>query len=152
MTIFYYFLQSLPESMGLIALSLALARVSLRWGQILTGGVIISVISYVIRILPTAFGFHIPIMIFIIFLLIITFTRVKLSHAAIAVFSSFFALALLEYLVSTAFFIITQMTTSEAYANESLWSYLGLFQSALLIGISVLISRFIKPVEGLWKN
>ena len=152
MSTFYYFLQSLPESMGLVALSLVLARVSLRWGRILAGGAILSVTTYIIRSLPVTFGFHMPVMIFIMFLFIVKLTRVKLSSAALAVFSSFFILALLEYLVSTVFFAVTHMPPHEALANESLWSCIGLLQSALLISIAILISRLIKPVKGMWNK
>lgn len=152
MTTFYYFLQSLPESMGLIAMSLVLAKVPLRWGRILLGGAVISVVSYIIRALPVTFGLHMPVMIFILFMFINRLTNVKPSRTVLAVFSSFFVLAVLEYLVSTAFFAITHMDSTEALANETLWSYIGLIQSTLLIVIAVLLSRFFKPVQGAWKK
>jgi len=152
MNTFYYFLQSLPESMGLIALSLALAKVPLRWGRIVLGGVLISVVSYIIRALPVTFGLHMPVIIFILFMFINRLTDVKPSRTVLAVCASFFVLAVLEYLVSTAFFAITKMDPAEALANETLWSYVGLIQSTLLIVIAVLLSRFFKPVQGVWKK
>ncbi|MEN6460318.1 MAG: hypothetical protein ABFC94_02965 [Syntrophomonas sp.] len=148
----YYFLQSLPESMGLIALSLAIAQVPLRWGRILIGGIIISVISYIIRTLPVTFGFHIPVMIFVLFLLIVKFTNVTPSRTVIAVFSSFFALAMLEYLVSSIFFACSHLDAQQSFANKGLWAALGITQDFILIVLALVIPRFLKPSEVAWEK
>lgn len=152
MDTFYYFIQSLPESMGLLALSLAFARVPLRWGRILLGGAIISVVSYIIRALPVTFGFHLPVMLFLLFLFIVKFTMVKPSRAVLAVFSSFFAIALLEYLVTTSFCTVTGLDPNQAMANEVLWSKVGIFQAALLNIIALIVSYVLKPVRESWKK
>ncbi|MEN6327982.1 MAG: hypothetical protein ABFD18_17455 [Syntrophomonas sp.] len=151
MTTFYYFLQSLPESMGLIALSLAITKVPLRWGRILLGGVIISVISYIIRSLPVTFGFHMPVMLFVLFVLIVKSTNIPPSHTIIALFSGFFTLALLEYLISSAFFAYTHMDPNNAMANETLWTSLGVIQAIILNIIALVVQHFLKPVEASWK-
>lgn len=147
----YYFLESLPECMGLIALSLALALVPLKWGRIFLGGALISLLTFGIRALPVTFGLHLPISIFIIFLLIIKMTDVTPSRSIIAVFASFFTLALLEYLVSTGFFAISHMNSKQALADESLWTLVGIFQDVILIAIALIASKFLK-VKGAWKR
>lgn len=152
MKIFYYFLQSLPECIGTIALSLALARVSLKWERIFIGGFLLAVLTYGIRSLPITFGFHLPVAIFVIFLAITRMTDVKPSHAIIAVFSSFFTVALLEYIISTAFFAFTRMDLNKALADEGLWTALGIAQDIILIIIAIIIPHFIKPIEGAWKK
>ena len=152
MTTFYFFIQSLPESTGLFALSLALAKVPLRWGRIFAGGLIISIISYIIRALPVTFGLHMPVMIFVLFIMIIKLTRVTPSRAVLAIFSSFFVLALLEYLVSSVFFAVSNIDPNKAMANEALWAYIGVIQSTILILIAVFVSHYFRPVRELWKK
>jgi len=145
-------MQSIPECMGLIALSLALSRVPLRWGYIVAGGIIVSLIPFVIRALPVTFGLHLPICIFIIFLLIIKLTYVSPSRAVITVFSSFFVLALLEYIVSSVFFTLTDMDPHQAISNEGLWAAIGVFQSLILNFIALAIAYFLKPIKESWKK
>lgn len=151
MKIFYYFLQSIPECIGTLALSLALAKVSLRWGRILIGGTLLSIIIYVIRSLPIPFGFHLPIGIFVIFLAFTRMTNVRPSQLIIAICISFFTLALLEFLVNTAFVAYTHMDLEQAIANERLWALVGIAQDSILFIIALIVSNFLKPVEEAWK-
>lgn len=152
METFYYFIQSLPECAGLFALSLALAKVPLRWGRIVAGAAIISVTSFIIRSLPVTFGFHMPVMIFVLFILVVKWTNVKPSRAVLSVFSSFLVLALLEYLVSTAFFAVSRISPNHALADEPLWACVGVIQSTILILIAVVVQRFFRPIWGSWKK
>lgn len=152
MSPFYYFIQSIPESIGLVALSLAFARVSLRWGRILIGGVLISIVSYIIRSLPFTFGFHLPVMIFVLFLYMIKLTNVKSSRAVMVIFGSFLTLMSLEYVVTNVFLAISQMDLNEALDHQAMWAALGIFQTAILNGIALVVSRYLKPVQELWKK
>ncbi len=147
-----YFLQSIPESMGIVALSLAIARVPLKWAHISLAGILLAIISYVIRSLPVTFGLHLPVMILIIFMLIVKYTNLKPSLAIVAVFTSFFTLALLEYLVSGTFFAYTQTDPEQALSNEKLWSILGIIQAIILNIIALVVPRYLKPTEGAWKQ
>ncbi|HWP96607.1 MAG TPA: hypothetical protein VN426_07125 [Syntrophomonadaceae bacterium] len=151
MSTFYFFLQGIPESMGIIAISLAVARVPFRWGYILLGGVLLDIVSYIIRSLPVTFGFHLPIMIFLFFIGLVRLTNVTASKAIIAVLTGFFALALLEYCLSNAFFAYTHMDFEQAYANQSLWAAVGVVQALILNVIALVISNFLKPGGGAWK-
>ena len=153
MSIFLFFIQSIPESMGIIALSLALARAPLRWGHIFIGGLLLAVISYIIRALPVTFGLHLPVMIFVLFLLIVKLTNLTPSKTIVVVFTSFFTLALLEYLVSGTFFAYTHMDPEQALAHEKLWSALGVTQAMILNIIALIVAHFLKPTEeGSWKQ
>jgi len=152
MSIFFYFIQSIPESIGLVALSLAFARVPLRWKYIIIGGTILSILSYIIRSLPLTFGFHLPVMLFYVFLFIIFLTNVKLSRAVLAVFSSLFVLFLLEYIISTVFFAVSGMNLQEALAKEVQWAMVGIFQATCINLIAVFVSHFIKPIQESWKK
>lgn len=151
MNIFYYYIQSIPESMGLIALSLALAKVGLRWGRIFIGGVFLSILVYYIRSFHIGFGLHLPATIFVIFLAITRMTIVRPSRAIISVFSSLFILALLEYLINIAFLAYTHMEFKQALADKRLWALVGIVQDGMLFSIALIVSHFLKPIEGSWK-
>jgi hypothetical protein len=151
MSIFYFFLQAIPESMGITALTLAITRVPLRWGHILIGGTLIAGVSYFIRALPVTFGFHLPVMIFVLFMLVIKFTNVTPSKTIIAVFTSVVTLALLEYLVSSVFLAYSHMDAAQALKNENLWTTMGVIQAIILNIIALVVPRFLKPNEEGWK-
>jgi len=147
---FYFFLQGIPECVGLLALSLALARAPLRWGHILYGGIFLTTVNYVIRSLPVTFGFHLPVVIFLIFLLITKFTTIKPSKAIVAILSSLVVFALLEYCISTAYFAVSHADPQQVIGNQGLWAIIGLFQAGIYNMIALAAAHFIKPTEGLW--
>lgn len=149
---FYFFLQGIPECMGMVALSLAYARVPLRWDHILVAGILIAVVNYLIRSLPFTFGFHIPVMMFIIYFLVIKFTNTTLSRTIIALFSGLATMALLEFVVSNTSFALIKLDPQDIIANERLWAIIGIVQAIILNMIAVFVSRILKPVEGAWRN
>ena len=151
MSTFYYFIQSVPECMGLIALSLAFAQVPLCWGRIFLGGALLSLLTFGIRALPVTFGFHLPISIFVMFLLIVKLTQAPPSRAIIAVFSSFFALALLELIISNVYFAFTHMTYQQAIEHQASWAAVGVFQAFILNIIALIVARFFKSTRRAWK-
>lgn len=53
-----FFLQSIPESVGAFALSLALAKVPLRWGRVIVVGAMLSLIIFGIRATALPAGLH----------------------------------------------------------------------------------------------
>ena len=48
MSLFYFFVQGIPECMGMVAMSLAYARVPLRWGFIFIAGTFLAIVNYLI--------------------------------------------------------------------------------------------------------
>lgn len=152
MNIFFYFLQSIPECIGLISLSLTLSRVPLRWGRVLIGAVMLSIVVYIIRALPVIFGLHLPISILLMFLLFVIFTHAKPSNIIIAIFSSFMILTLLEYVFNSTFFAVTRLDPQQLDAYEGLWAALGVAQSLVLIIIAMFMPKYFRPIEGAWKN
>jgi hypothetical protein len=152
MSAFYFFLQGIPECMGVVAISLAYARVPLRWGYILIAAFVISTVSYIIRSLPLTFGFHLPVIMFLVVVFIIGLTKIPPSRSVIAVFLSLATLALLEYLISSTYFALSNLDPQDVIANERLWAIIGVVQATILNIIALLIARIIKPTEGTWRN
>jgi hypothetical protein len=84
--------------------------------------------------------------------MIVKLTSLKPSRTIVAVCSSFFTLALLEYLVSGSFFAYTGMDPEQAMSNENLWAILGIIQAVLLNIVALVVPRFLKPDAGVWKQ
>lgn len=148
----FFFLQGIPEGMGVVAMSLAVARVPLRWGYILLGGLVISGASFIIRSLPVTFGLHLPVVIFLIFIFIVGLTRTKPSRAIISIFTSVFALVLLEFMVSTVYLAYKHIDYAQAQADQVVWAAIGVFQALLLITVALVIPRFLKADQEAWKK
>lgn len=152
MSIFYYFLQSIPECVGVITLSLVLARVPILWKRILVSAVIFSSVTYIVRSLPLIFGMHLPIFILLLFLAIFVFTNVKPANIIVAVFATMMILALLEFVFSSTFFAVTQLSPQRLDTYEGLWAALGVAQSMVLVIIALFLPKYFRPVEEAWKK
>jgi len=138
--------------MGMVALTLAYARVPLRWGFIFIAAVLLAVVNYLIRSLPFTFGFHIPVMMFINYFLIIKFTKSTLSRTILAVFSGLATVAFVEFLVSNTSFALINRDPQDIIADERLWAIIGIVQAAILNMIALFVARVMKPLEGAWRN
>lgn len=146
-----FLLQGIPELSGELALSLALAGVSLRWGIIVAAGTGLALLIYVIRLLPFTFGIHTVIGILIMILLIKIATRVKTTTCFIVVFATFATLAALEFFISELFFSVIKLDPQSVISNNLLWKLIGLPQAISMIIIALLVSKYKKPTEGMWK-
>lgn len=146
-----YFVQSIPETVGIIALSFALARVQLLWRSIFTLGMVISLIIFAVRALPVTLGIHLPVGILLIYFFLVKKTYVSISKSFLVVFASVFTLGLLELLTHELFFTLTQIDVQDAMSNDMLWTLLGIPQGILLNILAVVIAKFLKPKQGLWK-
>lgn len=150
MDISYYFLQSIPEEMGVIALSLAVARIPLRWQRIILLAVVLSVITFIIRALPLTFGFHLPLSLLLILLFMVKTTSVSTSRCIMAIFISVFVLAVLEFLVGLMLSGLVDISPQKAIANESLWACIGIGQAVLLNLAAIVTAKIRKPLKDVW--
>ena len=146
-----FLLQGIPELSGELALSLALAGVSLRWGIIVAAGAALAVLLYIIRLLPFTFGIHSVVAILIMVLLIKIATRVRATTCLIVVFVAFATLAALEFLFSEFFFSVFKLDPQSVISNNFLWKLIGMPQAILMIIFALLVSKYKKPREGMWK-
>ncbi len=146
-----FLMQTIPESSGMIAFSLALTRVRLRWGIILSAGSVFAVIIYCIRELPVAFGLHTVVGMLLLAVFISKATKVLPSRSFAAVFACFALLALLEALMYEATTSLLNREIKDIMSDYLLWRIIGLPQALLMNIAAVLVSRYRKPLEGMWK-
>ncbi|HAG09863.1 MAG TPA: hypothetical protein DCK76_00305 [Desulfotomaculum sp.] len=141
-----------PEVVGVIALSLALGAVPLRWGRIIPAGFMLAIISYVIRNLPGVPLFtHLIVELLVLVLIISKSTKVPLSKSFIIVFSSTALLAILEPVIVEIFIWGSGMSIEALSSNNLLWLFSGLLQAFLMILAAIITTKYIKPDREAWK-
>lgn len=144
-------LQGTIETSGLIALSLALAKTPVLWGRVIPVAILVTIVIWIIRLLPVTFGLHMIAAMLIYIFLIVRTTHNTIPKAFVVVLASISVLALLEMSISSLYFIVTKTTPEQVIANDLMWKLLGLPQGVILILLSLLVSRIIRPAQGMWK-
>jgi len=146
-----FFVQGIPEVSGVVACSLALARVKLRWGVILVFASILTGVIYIVRGLPFTFGLHTVTGILLRILFIIKVTRVPPSTSFIVVFAGYTLLALLEVIMYELIGNLLNTEVSQLLLNDYTQMLLGVPQALTIVAIALVIAKYRKPLEGMWK-
>ncbi len=147
-----FLIPGVPEVAGVIALSLALGAVPLRWGRIIPAGLVMAVLFYAIRILPGVPLFtHMVVGLLIVVFIIAKTTKVPLSKSFIIVFTSMALLAILEPVIFEVFTWVSGMSAEAFSSNNLLWLFSGLLQAFFMILAAIITTRYIKPDREAWK-
>ncbi|GBF32301.1 hypothetical protein DCCM_0495 [Desulfocucumis palustris] len=149
--ILLFFVQGFPESIGICAFSLALARVKLRWGIILPAAFVMTAIILALRSMPITFGLHTVASILLLALFIAMSTRVPPSKCFLVVFASFDMLVLLEYTILEEAVRLLNTDVNDLMSNAFLWKLTTLPQAILMIIFALLFSKYRKPLKDLWR-
>ena len=130
-------------------LSLAIARIPLRWGIIIPLSIVMSLVIYIIRSSPFSFGLHTLVLILLLVIFIAKTTSVSPSMSFLAVFISTSALAGLEYFFLNLFLAITNLDLQAVMADPVLWAVMGTPQVVVMILLGVLVAHYLKSTK-LW--
>jgi len=149
--ILLFFMQGIPEVMGIVAFSLALARVPLRWGIIALAGTSLTIIIYVIRSVQITFGIHTVAAIVLLAVFIIKTTRTSPINGFVAAFSSLTILTIVELFIEKLFLFITKLDQQVFVSNDLLWKLVALPQAILMILFAVIISKYIAADRDAWR-
>jgi len=132
---------------GVIAFSLAIAKIPINWGKTILVGVIMAVLSYVLRSLSFFFGLHTLMILFLIMYYISRSGNVHIVKSFLVTFAGAITLGVLEYATNTTFFLLTGMTQEDLTYNQILWATLGMPQAILIILLTIIVSRVFKPEQ-----
>lgn len=146
-----FLLQGIPELSGVIALSLALAKVPLRWGRIIAGGTILAVVIFLIRTFSFTFGLHTVALLLLTVILITTVTRVPPTKAFVVALISIIFLGFFELIITKVLFTLLKLDPQQVISNYLVWKLLSLPQAVIMIFVALLIPRFITPEKDVWK-
>lgn len=149
--VFLFLLHGIPEITGLLACSLALARVDFRWGIIIAAACVFAAIIYLVRSLPLTFGLHTVIAILLYALFIAKATRVPPSTSFMVVFATMTFLFLVEVPMSVLYVALLETGISKFLTAEVIWHLAGLPQAILLITGALFISKHRKPLQDMWR-
>jgi hypothetical protein len=146
-----FLVQGIPESSGVIALSLALARVPLRWGRIITAGTVMAVIAFFIRTSSFAAGLHTVAGLLLTVVIITTATRVSPTKAFVVTSISIIILGFLEMIIFRIYSALKILEPQLTMSSDPPQRLLALPQAAIIIFAALLIPRFMTPEQDVWK-
>lgn len=146
-----FLLQGIPEMSGVVALSLALARVLLHWGRIIAAGTVMAIIIFFIRTSSFAAGLHTVATLLLMVILITTATRVPPTKAFVVSLISLIFLGFLELIITEVLFTLLKLDPQQVISNYLIWKLLSLPQAAIMIFVALLIPRFMTPKQDVWK-
>jgi hypothetical protein len=146
-----FLVQGIPESSGIIALSLALARVPLRWGRIIAAGTVVAVIMFFIRTSSFAAGLHTVAGLLLTVVIITTATRVPPTKALVVASISIIILGFLEMIIFRIYFVLKILDPQLTMSSDLLQRLLALPMDAIIIFIALLIPRFMTSKQDVWK-
>ncbi len=148
---FIFFLQGIPETIGTIALSLAMARIPIRWGPVVLAGSLISVTGCIIKWLPVTLGLHSIAMLLLTTFFILKATRVSSAKGFITITASVAILIFLEIMIHLSLVNFTDLDLKNIEQDSLLWFLIGLPQAIILFIIALIVRRIKEPVPGGWK-
>ncbi|MGB9803860.1 hypothetical protein [Desulfofundulus sp.] len=131
-------LQSIPESIIILALGLTLMGVELKWRRIVPAAVLSSLCSYFVRELPIPYGIHTLIGIIVIAALIVIFFRTSVPVALSAAMIGIVVLATVEMLLWPVLLALTGKTLAEVWKSEILRILLAIPELVVLTLITLL--------------
>lgn len=140
-----FLMQGIPESVGITGLTLALVGNPLHWNRIMPIGIVMTLIIYLLRLLPITFGLHTVAALLLFTWSIIKTTNTPATKVFIGVFASFAILGICEAAVFDAFLYFTAMDPQEITSNNLLWQVLGMPHAFILILLAILIARLKRP-------
>lgn len=146
-----FLLQGIPETIATIALSLAFARVNLRWLPIIIGGSIISIIGSAIKLLPFELGLNSVAMLIMCVFFISYKTTISISKSFIVTISSAIILIFLETGIYMAISELTTLNLENVPTDSLLWYLMGIPQAIIMLVLALIISKTYKPILDGWK-
>lgn len=147
----FFLLQGTLETMGIMAMSFALAKTPFRWSPIVIISMSIATLIYFVKLMQFAAGLHTILIIIIIGSVMSKLVNLSLSKTFIAVFLSMTMLAVLEIGTHELFFFLTKLDVQEFASNAKLWALLGLPQAIIMIMIAVIVGAYLTIPKNIIK-
>ena len=110
-------LQGIPELTAEVTLAFVIARIPLKWNKILSIGIVLAFISYIVRLFPIPFGVHLFLLIILLCIALTWLGKGDFSLSLIASLLSFLALVIFEFVCLTLFMPIFGVTPETLYTN-----------------------------------
>ncbi|MEW6663096.1 MAG: hypothetical protein ACOY9Y_03240 [Bacillota bacterium] len=143
LTVAQFVIQTIPESLALVAFALAVCGQRLVKKHVLAAGLLFAVTVYVLRALPIAFGVHTMAALLAGMVWLRAVTGISHFKALYGLLVGILLLATIEMVCLNALVYVTGKLL-EAIRETWLWPFSGLPHVVILGGIAIGIDRFIK--------
>lgn len=142
-------LQGIPELTAEVTLAFVIARIPLKWNQILQIGIILAFISYLVRLFPIPFGIHLFMIIILLFLALTWLGKGDISLSLLASLLSVLALVISEFVCLSLLMPVFGVTPETLFTNLGIRIAITEPQVLLMFISAFLLNKFIpkKRVE-----
>ncbi|HBW35112.1 MAG TPA: hypothetical protein DEF89_07035 [Desulfosporosinus sp.] len=110
-------LQGIPEETALVTLAYVIAKIPLKWERIILFGIVLALISYVMRLFTIPFGIHTIIQIMLLFSVLTWIGKGDFSLSLIASLLSFLVLAIVEFVCLSLLMPVFGVTPETLFSN-----------------------------------
>ncbi len=125
LSIYQFIFHSIPESIVLFSLALALAGNKLEYKKIFLVGLTLAISIYIIRLLPIAIGIHTIIFIIVLAILLKLYTTIKLSRSLLLALLTQIILAIIETISLVLSTNLLGLTYEQLASDKLLWIVAG---------------------------
>lgn len=137
---------------GIVGLSLVLARVPFSWKRAFLVGAGLFAIIQIARHLPLFFGFHTLVGLLALTVYLVRGENVSLANSFMAAFFSLFVLGLIEFVANEAILATLHIDAQVAAANPEKWALIGIPQGVIMVFLTWVASKVIKPLRPGMQN
>lgn len=148
MSLFRLIFYGIPEGIAIVALAYTIARVRFDWKKIILMGILISCISFIIRLTPITFGVHTIVSLGILIFLLNYLVKVDLAKSIISVLITGIIMAIVETLSRMMTMKLLNWPIEEVMKDERLITITGIPEIVFMALIIFVTKKYIiKGVE-----
>ena len=136
--------QGIPELTAVVTLAFVIARIPLKWNKIILIGIVLAVISYVVRLFPIPFGVHLFLLIILLFIALTWLGKGDFGLSLIASLLSFLALVIFEFVCLSLLMPVLGVTPETLFTNLITRIAIGEPQVLLLFTSAFLLNKLYK--------
>ena len=141
-------LQGIPELIAEVTLVFVIAKIPLKWNKILLIGIVLAIISYVVRMFPIPFGVHTLFLIILLFIALISLGKGDFSLSLLASLLSVLALTIFEFVCLSLLMPVFGLTSESLFTDSFIRIAIAEPQVLLLFITAFLLNKFYrKEVE-----
>ena len=135
-------LQGIPEILGLYFLARSIATYPVHWRNTLIGGLILSILIYVIRFLPFTVGVHSLLAITFLSTILILLEKMELVKSVVVSILTFFLLFVFEFIFNTLIISLGWVTDEQINTNVYIWIVTGYPQIIYLFLLALINNKY----------
>jgi len=133
--------QGVPEQIAVVTLIFVIAKVPIRWKEVVSIGAGFALIAYILRLLPITFGVHTVILLGLQFIILLEFCKKPISTSLLASLVGFLALILLETFFLSSFMYLFHISIETLTTNVLTRILLTWPQVIVLLMLAYIINK-----------